>query len=67
MAAAAIETGSKVPSRMSQMGGTAANLARMAYRQNPVSQSFEHAAGNMKWQLDNHEKSINCCQKIKFK
>lgn len=59
MAEAAINTGNKIPSRMSQMGGTAVNLAKMAYRQNPVSQSFQGTAGNLTRQFENQEKNMN--------
>lgn len=34
--------------RMSQLGGTAANLAKMAYLQNPMSRGFQSTADNMK-------------------
>ncbi|WP_196592341.1 hypothetical protein [Pectinatus frisingensis] len=44
---------------MSQMEGTAANLAKMAYRQNPVSQSFQNTAGNLRGQAVNHRENMN--------
>lgn len=37
--------------RMSQLGGTAANLAKMAYLQNPMTRGFQSTAGGMREQM----------------
>lgn len=44
MMKAAAKSGGAVPSRMSRMGGTAANLAKLAYLQNPMSRGFQSVA-----------------------
>lgn len=47
MMKAATKSGSTVPSRMSRMGGTAANLAKMAYLQNPMTRAFQSVAAGV--------------------
>ena len=49
--AAAAENGTAVPSMMSRMGGTAKNLATLAYLQNPMTRGFQEAAGNLRGQM----------------
>jgi type IV secretion system protein TrbL len=39
--------------RMSQMGGTAANLMKLAYLQNPMTRGFQSVAGGAKEQMKN--------------
>lgn len=49
--------GAGIGNRMSQMGGTAANLAKLAYTQNPMSKGFQSAASGGRKQMyaRNHE------------
>lgn len=44
---------------MSELGGTAANLAKLAYRQNPMSRGFQQTVDSVGKSVQAREHNVN--------